>query len=150
MPTFLARLVRATNLVSHHLDDRITEVGIGTQEYLLLRCALLDPEASTARIRTSLGIRDAAFSDVVRRAVHRGYARQLPFPHDRRTRRLELTMPGAIAMRIAGSIHLDLEAAAGTGAWRIDTLDRLEQLGRRLAAIPSAEQYLDGLPRDTA
>ena len=37
MPTFLARLVRASNLLSHHLDDRITELGIGTQEYLLLR-----------------------------------------------------------------------------------------------------------------
>lgn len=83
MPTFLARLVRASNLLSHHLDDRITELGIGTQEYLLLRCALLNPDASTAVIRRSLGLRDAAFSDVVRRSLHRGYARAVPFPHDR-------------------------------------------------------------------
>ena len=150
MPTFLATLQRAGNLLSHHLDDRISELGMGTQEYLLLRSALLNPDASTALIRRSLGLRDAAFSDVVRRAVHRGYARELPFPHDRRTRRIELTLPGALAMRIAGSIHLDLEAAAGTGVWRIDTLDRLEQLGRRLATIPVAGRYTDGLPLDTA
>lgn len=150
MPTFLARLVRASNLLSHHLDDRITELGIGTQEYLLLRAALLNPDASTAVIRRSLGLRDAAFSDVVRRSIHRGYARELPFPHDRRTRRIELTLPGAMAVRIAGSIHLDLEAVVGNGPWRVDTLDRLEQIGRRLATIPVAEHYADGLPLDTA
>jgi DNA-binding MarR family transcriptional regulator len=150
MPTFLARLVRASNLLSHHLDDRITELGIGSQEYLLLRSALLNPDASTAVIRRSLGLRDAAFSDVVRRSLHRGYARELPFPHDRRTRRIELTVPGALAVRIASSIHLDLEAVVGTGPWRVDALDRLEQIGRRLATIPVAERYTDGLPIDTA
>lgn len=150
MPTFLARLVRASNLLSHHLDDRITELGIGTQEYLLLRSVLLNPDASTAVIRRSLGQRDAAFSDVVRRAVYRGYAREVPFPHDRRTRRIELTLPGTLAVRIAGSIHLDLEAVIGSGPWRVDTLGRLEQVGQRLATIPVAGRYADGLPLDTA
>lgn len=74
MVTVLDTLTRATNLLSHHLDDRITEVGISTSEYLLLRAARLDPRASTAEIRRSLGMRDAAFSDVLRRTVHRGYA----------------------------------------------------------------------------
>jgi DNA-binding MarR family transcriptional regulator len=150
MLTFLARLVRASNLLSHHLDDRITELGIGTQEYLVLRSAILNPDASTAMIRRSLGLRDAAFSDVVRRSVHRGYAREVSFPHDRRTRRIELTLPGGLAVRIAGSIHLDLEAVVGTGPWRVDALDRLELIGRRLATIPVAERYRDGLPVDTA
>ncbi len=150
MPTFLFGLRRAGNLLSHHLDDRITELGIGTQEYLLLRSAFLNPDSSTADIRRSLALREAAFSDIVRRSVHRGYARVRPYPHDRRTRRISLTLPGEQALRIAGSIHLEIEAAVGTGPWRADTLDRLEVIGRRLAAVPSAERYADGLPLATA
>lgn len=150
MPTFLVMLVRASNYLSHHLDDRITELGIGTQEYLLLRTARLHPDASTAEIRRSLGLRDAAFSDVVRRTIHRGYARERSYLHDRRTRQLELTLPGAQALRIATAIHLDLEAAVATGPSRVDTLDRLEQVGQRLIAVPPALRYADGLPLATA
>ena len=150
MPTFLAGLRRASNLLSHHLDDRITELGIGAQEYLLLRSAVLNPDASTADIRRSLALREAAFSDIVRRSIHGGYARVLPYPNDRRTRRIALTLPGEQALRIAGSIHLEIEAAVGTGEWRSDTLDRLDQIGRRLAAVPTAERYADGLPLATA
>ena len=150
MPTFLFGLRRASNLLSHHLDDRITELGISTQEYLLLRSALLNPDASAADIRRSLGLRESAFTDIVRRTVHRGYARIAPYPHDHRTRRIALTVPGSQALRIAGSIHLEIEAAIGTGEWRTETLDRLAQIGRRLASVPSAARYEDGLPLATA
>jgi DNA-binding MarR family transcriptional regulator len=150
MATFLATLMRASNLLSHHLDDRITDLGIGTQEYLLLRTAHLHPDRSAAEIRRALGLREAAFSDVVQRTVHRGYARERPYPHDRRTRRIELTLPGAQALRIATVIEFDLEAALGTGQWRDEMLDGLGQIGRRLLAIPPAERYIDGLPLATA
>lgn len=74
MATVLGKLIRATSLLSHHLDDRITEIGIGTPEYLVLRAMGMAPDATTAEIRRSLGMRDAAFSDVLRRTIHRGYA----------------------------------------------------------------------------
>ena len=150
MPSFLALITRASNLMSHHLDDRITELGIGTQEYLLLRTAFLNPDASSAEIRRFLGSRDAAFSDVVRRSLHRGYARELRYPGDRRTRRIGLTLPGEQALRIASSIHLEIEAAIATGRSRADALDHLDRIGRHLAAYPRAERYADGLPLATA
>lgn len=150
MATVLHTLTRATNLLNHHLEDRITEIGIGTSEYLVLRAARLDPDATTAEIRRSLGMRDAAFSDVLRRTIHRGYAVQRPYPHDRRTRRVEITLPGTQALRIAASIHLDLEASMGTGPWMIETAERIDRIGRRLASVSPAERYLDGLPMATA
>jgi DNA-binding MarR family transcriptional regulator len=150
MPTVLDKLTRATNLLRHHLDDRITEVGITTPEYLVLRAVRLDPEATTADIRRALGMRDAAFSDVIRRTIHRGYATERPNPRDRRTRRLALSLPGTQALRIAESVHLDLEASMGTGPWMVETAERVDRLGRRLLALPPAERYADGLPLDTA
>lgn len=146
----LGHLTRATNLLSHGLDDRITELGIGTPEYLVLLAAGQDPHQSTAQIRRSLAMRDAAFSDVVRRCVYRGYVVARPYPGDRRSRCLELTFPGSQATHMAWLIHRELEAAAGVGPWMIDIADRLDQLGRRLAAVPPAGRYDDGLPLATA
>lgn len=60
-------------------------------------------------------------------------------------------MPGAQALRIAASIHIDLEASIGSGPWMIETSDRLD---RDRAATPgraaSGALYLDGLPLATA
>ena len=150
MSTALGTLTRATNLLSYHLNSHITELGIGTTEYLLLRSARLHPDVSAAEIRRSLGMGDAAFSDVVRRTIHRGFAIERPYPHDRRTRRVELTHPGAQAYRIATAIYLELEASIGSGPWMHETIERIDRLGRRLLAIPQAERYIDGLPLATA
>jgi DNA-binding MarR family transcriptional regulator len=116
----------------------------------VMRAALLNPDVSTAAIRRSLGVLDPAFSDVVKRTVYRGYAIQIPYPGDRRTRRLALTLPGEVAFGITASIQRELEAFAGSGSWMAETVDRIDAIGRRLATIPPAESYLDDLPIDTA
>ena len=150
MATLLGTLSRATNLLRHHLDARAVELGIGASEYLVMRAALLNPDVSTAAIRRSLGVLDPAFSDVVKRTVYRGYAIQMPYPGDRRTRRLALTLPGEVAFGIIASIQQELEAFAGSGSWMAETVDRIDAVGRRLATIPPAESYVDDLPIDTA
>lgn len=94
MPSILGQLTRATNLLSHHLEDRLVETGLYATEYLVLRTASIDPDATAAQVRHALGLRDSAFSDVVRRSVARGYVTIQPAPRDRRTRRLALTVPG--------------------------------------------------------
>jgi DNA-binding MarR family transcriptional regulator len=150
MPTLLGSLTRATNLLRHHFDDRVCELGIGTSEYLVMRAALLNPDASTAEIRRSLGILDPAFSDVVRRTAFRGYIVKMPYRGNRRTKKVALTLPGEMAFRIAAAIERDLEANAGAGPWMDENLERLEVIGRRLAIVPPADLYLDGLPVVTA
>ena len=150
MPTLLGSLTRATNLLRHHFDDRTCELGIGTTEYLVMRMALLNPDASTAQIRRSLGILDPAFSDLVRRTAYRGYIVRKPYPGNRRTRKLALTLPGEMAFRIGDTIRRDLEADAGAGPWMDDCLERLDVIGRRLSIVPPVDLYPDGLPVDTA
>ncbi|HEY7702432.1 MAG TPA: MarR family winged helix-turn-helix transcriptional regulator [Candidatus Limnocylindrales bacterium] len=148
--TLFGALTRATNLLSRQLEERTTELGIRSVEYLVLRAASMYPGASTSEIRRSLGLRDAAFSDVVRRTVYRGFVVQERFPGDGRTRRLALTFPGSVACGITAGIHAELEAEIGVGPWMEETIDRVDTVGRRLLGIPPVELYLDGLPVDTA
>ena len=150
MPTLLGSLTRATNLLRHHFDDRVCELGIGTSEYLVMRAALLNPDASAAQIRRSLGMLDPAFSDVLRRTAFRGYIVRKPYPGNRRTKRVALTLPGEMAFRIAAAIQRDLEANAATGPWMDDCLERLEVIGRRLSIVPPADMDVDGFPIGTA
>ena len=37
MPTILGQLTRATNILGHHLEERIVETGLYVTEYLVLR-----------------------------------------------------------------------------------------------------------------
>jgi DNA-binding MarR family transcriptional regulator len=150
VPTLLGSLTRATNLLRHHFEDHNREHGIGTSEYLVMRAALLNPDASTAEIRRSLAILDPAFSDVIRRTAFRGYIVPKPYRGNGRTRKITLTLPGKMAFRIAAAIQRDLEANAGAGPWMDDTVERLDVMGRRLSIVPPAERYLDGLPVVTA
>ena len=150
MPTILGQLTRATNLLSHHLEDRLVETGLYATEYLVLRTASLDPEATASQVRHSLGLRDAAFSDVVRRSVARGYVRIGLPPRDRRTRRLALTVPGFQAVRIASGIHQDLEACLGNPQRQLEIFELLNALGDMMRAIPDATILEDGFPLATA
>lgn len=149
MPTLLAALTRATNLLTHQFDERTVELGIGAAEYLVMRTVHMFPDASAAEVRKSLGMRDAAFSDVVRRTVYRGYATEAPYPGDRRTRRVMLTLPGRVAFGIASEIQGDLEA------WLADrdspaTIAQLELVSHRLLKLGRAPRYADDLPAATA
>ena len=150
MPTILGQLTRATNLLTHHLEDRLAETGLFATEYLVLRTASIDREATASQVRSSLALRDAAFSDVVRRAVDRGYVRVGPPPLDRRTRRLVLTIPGDRAIRIASGIQQDLEAHLGSPARQLEIFEFLNTLGDAMAVIPAAPILEDGLPLATA
>ena len=150
MPTILGQLTRATNLLTHHLEDRLVETGLFATEYLVLRTVSMDPEATASQIRRSLALRDAAFSDIVRRAVARGYVRYGPPPRDRRTRRLALSIPGDRAIRIASGIQQDLEAHLGDPARQLEMFESLNALGSEMAAIPAAIILEDGLPLETA
>ena len=150
MPTILGQLTRATNLLTHHLEDRLVETGLYATEYLVLRTASLDREATASQVRHALALRDAAFSNVVRRAIDRGYVRYGPPPRDRRTRRLMLSIPGDRAIRIASGIQQDLEAHLGTPQRQLETFEFLRALGDAMAAIPAATILEDGLPLATA
>lgn len=150
MASILGQLTRATNLLSHHLEDRLVETGLYATEYLVLRTAALEPEATTAQVRRALALRDAAFSDVVRRAIARGYVTLGPAPRDRRTRRLVLTVPGERAVRIARGIQNDLEGHFGGPARQLEMFEWLRAMGRGLDGIPPAPLLEDGLPASTA
>jgi DNA-binding MarR family transcriptional regulator len=137
-------------LLSHHLEDRLVETGMYATEYLVLRTASMDRDATAAQVRRSLALRDAAFSDVIRRSVARGYVRLGPPPRDRRTRRLTLTIPGDRAVRIASEIHQDLEAQWGDARRQLEAFELLNALGDAMATIPPAIILEDGLPLATA
>ena len=51
MPTILGQLTRATNLLTHHLEDRLVETGLYATEYLVLRTASMDREATASQVR---------------------------------------------------------------------------------------------------
>jgi DNA-binding MarR family transcriptional regulator len=137
-------------LLSHHLEDRLVETGMYATEYLVLRTASMDREATPSQVRRSLALRDAAFSDVVRRSVARGYVRFGSPPRDRRTRRLTLTIPGDRAVRIASAIHQDLEAQWGDARRQLEAFELLNALGDAMATIPPAIILEYGLPLATA
>lgn len=150
MPTILGQLTRATNLLTHHLEDRLVETGLYATEYLVLRTASMDREATASQVRHSLALRHPAFSDIVRRAVDRGYVKFGPPPRDRRTRRLVLSVPGDRAIRIASGIQQDLEAHLGNPKRQLEIFEFLNALGDAMAAIPAATILEDGLPLATA
>jgi hypothetical protein len=64
MASVLDKLIRATNLLSHHLDDRITEIGIGTPEYLVLRAAI-----STRPAHAAYRAHDAGYASAADRGI---------------------------------------------------------------------------------
>lgn len=150
MATILGQLTRATNLITHHLEDRLVETGLYATEYLVLRTASMDLEVTAAQVRHSLALRDAAFSDVVRRAIARGYVGLGQPPRDRRTRRLVLSVPGERAIRIASAIQQDLEAHLGDPQRQLEIFEFLNAPGDAMAAIPAATILEDGLPLATA
>ena len=128
MTSLLEPLAAATNTLVHRLDERFFELGFRTAEYLVLWAALSRPHANASEIRILLGMRDAAFSNVVARAVARGYVRERPGTRDRRSRYLDLTLPGRTAVQIARSIHLDVEGVAGAGPALLATYETLVRL----------------------
>lgn len=150
VPTILGQLTRATNVLTHQLEARIVETGMRATEYLVLRTASVDADATAADVRRSLGLHDAAFSDAVRRAVAKGYAETVPAPRDRRTRRLVLTLPGSRATWIAACIQADLEAQLGVPKRQLEIFRSLDNLARILETIPPVIYLEDGLPTDTA
>jgi DNA-binding MarR family transcriptional regulator len=150
MASLIGQLNRATNILNRHLEERIFETGMYASEFLALRTAMIDPTASTAQVRQAVGMREAAFSDVIRRARHRGYVTIQPFPGDRRTRRIELTIPGRTTMRIATDIYWELEASVGPVRWRLETFERLRELGDAIDVIPATDRTDDGLPATIA
>ena len=150
MDTLLAPLTLATNSLTNRLDEYLVETGMLATEYLVLLVAGSDPQASAADVRRSLGIRDAAYSTLVRRLVARGYVREWTLPRDRRTRRLELTGPGIQAVRIASSIHDDLEGGVIRGVDRFAFLEQLKAVARSARRIEPPRRTADGLPACTA
>lgn len=150
MTSLLEPLVATTNTFVHRLDERFVELGFRTAEYLVLFAALSRPHVNASEIRILLGMRDAAFSNVVARAVARGYLRERPAARDRRTRYLDLTRPGRTAVQIARSIHLDVEGVAGAGPALLATYETLIRLDKVMRVVRPPERLDDGLPVTTA
>lgn len=150
MTSLLEPLVAAATTLTHRLDERFVELGFRTTEYLALHAIAIRPEAPAAEIRRRLRMRDAAFSDAVERAMTRGYLREGPAASDRRTRMLELTIPGRMATQIARSIHVRVEANVATGQDLLGLYRTLVQLDRSLQLIEPPERLSDGLPVTTA
>ncbi|MEX2184379.1 MAG: MarR family winged helix-turn-helix transcriptional regulator [Chloroflexota bacterium] len=149
MTSLLEPLVAAATTLTHRLDERFVELGFRTTEYLALWSVRTRPEASAAEVRRRLRMRDAAFSEVVERAVARGYLRARPATTDRRTRMLELTLPGRTATQIARSIHGQVEAEVATGQDLLALYTTLVQIDRSLQVIQPPERLGDGLPVTT-
>lgn len=149
MPTILGQLTHATNVLRHGLEDRIVETGLYVSEYLVLRAADSNPDATAADVRRALGMRDAAFSDLVGRAVGRGYVTLIAAPMDLRTRSLRLTLTGQQAIDIAAGIHRDLESHLGAPRQQLAIYRQLDGLGRVLDTVPRVAFHSDGLPLDT-
>jgi DNA-binding MarR family transcriptional regulator len=148
--TILEPLVFATNTLSRRLDEHIVETGLLAVDYLVLEAVRRAPGGPAAQIRRSLGIRDAAFSALVARMVHRGYVVEGSWWRDRRTRSLELSLPGDRATRIASSINQELEDRIGGGPSLLALYEHLVALGRSVGSIPCPELLEDGLPAITA
>lgn len=146
MTSLLEPLVAATTTLTHRLDERFVELGFRTTEYLTLWAIAIRPEASAAEIRRRLRMRDAAFSEVIERAMDRGYLREGRPATDRRTRMLELTHPGRMVTQIARSIHQRVEANVATGSGLLTLHKTLVQLDRTLQIIEPPERLDDGLP----
>lgn len=149
LASFLVALTRSQNELAHRVQDHIVELGLKADEFLVLQLALEDRQRTAAAIRRRLGLRQSTFTSMVARLVERGYLRTKPCPRDRRTRYLVPTFPGLVAVRIARSIHADLEAMAMPHD-RLDAWRTLERLGLLISRLPEPERMDDGLPLITA
>ena len=149
MPSFLVALTRSHNELSHRVQDHIVELGLSANEFMVIQSALEDPARTAASIRRRLGLRHSTFTSMVARLVQRGYIRTKPCQRDRRTRYLVATLPGLVAVRIARSIHTDLEAMVMPYE-RLDSYRTLDRLGLLISRLPEPELMEDGLPVITA
>jgi DNA-binding MarR family transcriptional regulator len=149
MPTYLSTLTQARNDLAHRVHDHIVEVGLSANEYLVMWSASEDERATAASIRRRLGMRQSTFTSLVARLVARGYLRTRRCPRDRRTRYLIPTLPGSQAVRIARSIHRELEGRVQPydGPQVYDGLSRLAFLASHL---PQPVLMQNGLPEVTA
>jgi DNA-binding MarR family transcriptional regulator len=149
MPSFLPTLTRSRNELAHCLQDHIVELGLRTDEFLVVWSAVEDQQATASTIRRRLGLRQSTFTSIVARLVERGYLRTRQSPRDRRTRYLVPTRPGLQAVRIARAIHLDIESLAmphdPLEGYRV-----LLRLSALISRLPEPILMEDGLPLVTA
>ncbi len=149
MPNFLPTLTRSQNEMAHCLQDHIVELGLMTDEFLVIWSAVDDPQATAATIRRRLGLRQSTFTSMVARLVARGYLSTRTSMRDRRTRYLIPTRPGLTAVRIARMIHLDLEELARPYD-AVETSRGLGRLALLISRLPEPILMEDGLPLVTA
>jgi DNA-binding MarR family transcriptional regulator len=149
VPNFLPTLTRSRNEMAHCLQDHIVELGLMTDEFLVIWSAVDDPQATATTIRRRLGLRQSTFTSMVARLVARGYLRTRTSMRDRRTRYLVPTRPGLMAVRIARAIHLDLEDLARPYDAEETSL-ALGRLGFLIGQLPEPILMEDGLPLVTA
>jgi DNA-binding MarR family transcriptional regulator len=149
MHLFLTRLTKSRNALAQCLSDHIVELGLSANELLVLWTALDPAQPTAAEIRRHLGMRQSTFTSLIARLVWRGYVKVRPAHRDRRTRYIELTRPGFVAVTMARTIQRDLEA----GAQPHDADAVFEGLGRLAILtgnLPAPILMDDGLPEITA
>jgi DNA-binding MarR family transcriptional regulator len=149
MASILENLTLARNGLAHTVQDHIVELGLSTNELLVMWAAVRDERATAATIRRRLGMRQSTFTSLVARLVARGYLRTRRAYRDRRTRYLVPTIPGNRAVRIAHSIQVEFEDLSSPfGA--PDVHDRLARVAFLASHLPEPELLDDGLPAVTA
>ena len=149
MRPFLAPLTKSRNELAHRVEDHIVELGLSANELLVMWTTLGPLRPSAAAIRHHLGMRQSTFSSLVQRLIDRGYLETRPHPRDRRTRYLVATRPGFVAVRMARSIQIDLEAGAQPHD-REALFEGLKGHGVLASILPHPIRMPDGLPATTA
>lgn len=149
MPSFLATLTRSKNELAHCVQDHIVELGLSADEFLVIWSAVEDQRATASVIRRRLGLRQSTFTSMVARLVARGYLRTRKSPRDRRTRYLIPTRPGLQAVRIARSLHVELEGLAMPHD-PLEAHRTLSRLAVLISQLPEPILMEDGLPLVTA
>lgn len=147
--SFLVTLTKSRNELSHRVADHVVEIGLSTDEFLVIWTAMEEPRLTAAAIRRRLGLRQSTFTSMVDRLVERGYITTRRSPRDRRTRHLIPTRVGYTAAKIIRSIHLDLESRAMPHGF-LDLYKGLTRLERLVSLLPEPELMEDGLPLVTA
>ncbi len=149
MPDYLTTLTKAHNELAHRVQDHIVELDLSASEFLVMWAAIQDERATAATIRQRLWMRQSTFTSLVGRLVLRGYVRTRRSKRDRRTRYLVPTLPGLQAVRIARSIHRELEAQAQPHDTAV-VYRGLVRLSVLIDHLPQPELMDDGLPAVTA